>query len=292
MSSSRQSRNVASHQSWRPRLWPDGVRALPAFPAREPATPWQHASPCAPVCTQTYASYEWEGDVAGSRRCQGDISTLLKGDIFTLLPHAESCLVLSCLDFFLLQRRNPSAGGVSIALFDVTITAQGSGVSNAKLRLELISDCYDSAGLPGSLNDRRNSRWEMPDRPANGCGRNGERLPATHLGTTRVVAVKVIAPRWAAEPQFLARFQREAQACGRLRHPNIVNVTDRAFQTRVTALFRSWNLLILRLPGRLFQTSTSRLSGNSIEILVSSSCESNGVRPHRLGLLPRHWCKP
>jgi serine/threonine protein kinase len=42
----------------------------------------------------------------------------------------------------------------------------------------------------------------------------------------RVVAVKVIAPRWAAEPQFLARFQREAQACGRLRHPNIVNVTD------------------------------------------------------------------
>ena len=49
---------------------------------------------------------------------------------------------------------------------------------------------------------------------------------ATHLGTTRVVAVKVIAPRWAAEPQFLARFQREARACGRLRHPNIVNVTD------------------------------------------------------------------
>ena len=49
---------------------------------------------------------------------------------------------------------------------------------------------------------------------------------ATHLGTTRVVAVKVIAPEWAAEPQFLARFQREAQACGRLRHPNIVNVTD------------------------------------------------------------------
>ncbi len=48
----------------------------------------------------------------------------------------------------------------------------------------------------------------------------------THLGTTRVVAVKVIAPKWASEPQFLGRFQREAQACGRLRHPNIVNVTD------------------------------------------------------------------
>lgn len=59
-----------------------------------------------------------------------------------------------------------------------------------------------------------------------GSGGMGNVYLATHLGTTRVVAVKVIAPRWAAEPQFLGRFQREAQACGRLRHPNIVNVTD------------------------------------------------------------------
>jgi len=59
-----------------------------------------------------------------------------------------------------------------------------------------------------------------------GAGGMGNVYLATHLGTTRVVAVKVIAPRWAAEPQFIARFQREAQACGRLRHPNIVNVTD------------------------------------------------------------------
>lgn len=59
-----------------------------------------------------------------------------------------------------------------------------------------------------------------------GAGGMGNVYLATHLGTTRVVAIKVIAPRWAAEPHFLARFQREAQACGRLRHPNIVNVTD------------------------------------------------------------------
>src|SRR5579862_4321800 len=59
-----------------------------------------------------------------------------------------------------------------------------------------------------------------------GAGGMGNVYLATHLGTTRVVAVKVIAPRWAADPHFLGRFQREAQACGRLRHPNIVNVTD------------------------------------------------------------------
>ena len=59
-----------------------------------------------------------------------------------------------------------------------------------------------------------------------GAGGMGNVYLGTHLGTTRVVAVKMIAPKWAADPHFLARFQREAQACGRLRHPNIVNVTD------------------------------------------------------------------
>jgi len=59
-----------------------------------------------------------------------------------------------------------------------------------------------------------------------GAGGMGNVYLATHLGTTRVVALKVIAPKWAADPHFLGRFQREAQACGRLRHPNIVNVTD------------------------------------------------------------------
>jgi serine/threonine protein kinase len=59
-----------------------------------------------------------------------------------------------------------------------------------------------------------------------GAGGMGNVFLGTHLGTTRVVAVKVIAPRWSNDPHFLARFQREAQACGRLRHPNIVNVTD------------------------------------------------------------------
>ena len=39
----------------------------------------------------------------------------------------------------------------------------------------------------------------------------------TRLGTTRVVAVTVIDPRWTTQRHLLAGFQREAQACGRLR---------------------------------------------------------------------------
>lgn len=59
-----------------------------------------------------------------------------------------------------------------------------------------------------------------------GRGGMGAVFRAIHLGTSRTVALKVIAPKFASEPEFLQRFQREAHACGRLRHPNIVDVTD------------------------------------------------------------------
>ena len=62
-----------------------------------------------------------------------------------------------------------------------------------------------------------------------GQGGMGAVFVATHLGTTRTVAVKVIVPQLAAQDEFLLRFSREAEAAGRLRHPNVVNVTDFGF---------------------------------------------------------------
>ena len=59
-----------------------------------------------------------------------------------------------------------------------------------------------------------------------GKGGMGEVYRAMHLGTKRTVAVKVIHPQLSAHDQFVARFRREAEAAGRLRHPNVVDVTD------------------------------------------------------------------
>lgn len=59
-----------------------------------------------------------------------------------------------------------------------------------------------------------------------GEGGMGAVYRATHLGTGRCVAVKLIAPQFMQDRQFVERFQREARAAGRLRHPNIVDVTD------------------------------------------------------------------
>jgi serine/threonine protein kinase len=62
-----------------------------------------------------------------------------------------------------------------------------------------------------------------------GRGGMGTVYLATHLGTERPVALKVIAPQFMERPEFVERFRREARAAGRLRHPNVVNVTDFGF---------------------------------------------------------------
>ncbi len=62
-----------------------------------------------------------------------------------------------------------------------------------------------------------------------GRGGMGTVYLATHLGTERPVAVKIIAPQFMQRVEFVERFRREARAAGRLRHPNVVNVTDFGF---------------------------------------------------------------
>ncbi|HYJ90115.1 MAG TPA: protein kinase [Pyrinomonadaceae bacterium] len=62
-----------------------------------------------------------------------------------------------------------------------------------------------------------------------GRGGMGTVYLATHLGTERPVAVKVIAPQFMERAEFVERFRREARAAGRLRHPNVVDVTDFGF---------------------------------------------------------------
>jgi serine/threonine protein kinase len=62
-----------------------------------------------------------------------------------------------------------------------------------------------------------------------GRGGMGTVYLATHVGTERPVAVKVIAPQFMERSEFIERFRREARAAGRLRHPNVVDVTDFGF---------------------------------------------------------------
>src|SRR5690242_4640568 len=62
-----------------------------------------------------------------------------------------------------------------------------------------------------------------------GQGGMGAVYLSTHLGTERYVALKLISPQFMRNSEFVERFKREARAAGRLRHPNVVDVTDFGF---------------------------------------------------------------
>src|SRR4028118_997886 len=62
-----------------------------------------------------------------------------------------------------------------------------------------------------------------------GQGGMGAVYLATHLGTERPVALKLITPEFMRNDEFVERVKREARAAGRLRHPNVVDVTDFGF---------------------------------------------------------------
>ena len=82
----------------------------------------------------------------------------------------------------------------------------------------------DIAHLVGRTLDRKYRLEEQL-----GEGGMGAVFRATHTGTDRVVALKLIAPGLLEQEEFVSRFQREARAAGRLRHPNIVDLTDFGF---------------------------------------------------------------
>src|SRR5262245_50735186 len=81
-----------------------------------------------------------------------------------------------------------------------------------------------SVGTDGMSGQLLDGKYEIEEL----CGRGGMGAVyrATHVGTGRRVAVKVIAPEMAGNGEFIERFRREAKTIGLLRHPNIVDVTD------------------------------------------------------------------
>jgi serine/threonine protein kinase len=59
-----------------------------------------------------------------------------------------------------------------------------------------------------------------------GTGGMGTVYRATHLGLARTVAVKIIKPEFASDPDVTDRFMREARTMARLRHPHAAMIFD------------------------------------------------------------------
>jgi hypothetical protein len=120
-----------------------------------------------------------------------------------------------------------------------------------------------------------------------GQGGMGAVYRASHLGTKRAVAIKVIRPRFANDEEFVGRFRREAEAAGRLRHPNVVDVTDFGFAQ--TAGGRVAYLVMEYLDGCTLAevlAEESRLPRDWVVDILAQVCSAVG-EAHRVGIVHR-----
>ncbi len=66
--------------------------------------------------------------------------------------------------------------------------------------------------------------YELRERV--GAGGFGEVYRAYQSAVSREVAIKVILPQYANQPDFIRRFEVEAQLVARMEHPHIVPLYD------------------------------------------------------------------
>lgn len=78
--------------------------------------------------------------------------------------------------------------------------------------------------LESDAGETLNNRYRLAAQL--GSGGMAHVYKAEDLALGRIVAVKVLRESLTADPEFLARFQREARAAASLSHPNIVTVHD------------------------------------------------------------------
>ncbi|HEY3324146.1 MAG TPA: SUMF1/EgtB/PvdO family nonheme iron enzyme [Planctomycetota bacterium] len=71
---------------------------------------------------------------------------------------------------------------------------------------------------------RKIGNFELLERI--GQGGMGAVFKARQISMDRIVALKILPPQLARQPGFIERFTREARACARLSHPNIVGGID------------------------------------------------------------------
>src|SRR5688500_7711882 len=67
-----------------------------------------------------------------------------------------------------------------------------------------------------------------PYRIEGGAGQGGMGgvYRATQLGLDRTIALKVIAPAFAHDPEFRERFKRESKLAASIEHPNVIPVYE------------------------------------------------------------------
>ena len=115
-----------------------------------------------------------------------------------------------------------------------------------------------------------------------GAGGMGEVYKARDTRLDRTVAIKVLPPALAADPEFRARFEREAKSISALNHPHICTLYDVGSQNGTA--FSSWSISRARRSPRGCRRARCRPI-----TLSSSRCQIADAldKAHRQGIVHR-----
>jgi serine/threonine-protein kinase len=125
-------------------------------------------------------------------------------------------------------------------------------------------------------------RFEMIERV--GEGGMGTVYRARQVSVDRIVAIKVLNPEIANDPQWVPRFINEAKACSKLQHPNTVRLIDFG-QTREGLLFMAMEFL----DGMAIRTAIDRfgrMQPQRAMKIIGQCCQSLS-EAHNLGIIHR-----
>ena len=115
-----------------------------------------------------------------------------------------------------------------------------------------------------------------------GAGGMGEVYRAHHPRLGREVAIKVLPERVAADPEALARFEREARAVASLSHPNILAIydfgSDNGVSYAVTELLEGETLAARLARGPMPTEALARIGSEICAALAAA---------HRKGIVHR-----
>jgi len=204
------------------------------------------------------------------RHCRGDSVAL--ADYLARFPDlgadSEAVVRLAACEYSLLHQQQPHLRPEDYA-------RQFPGCSEAIVRRLADGNTHPTAFFvsPSQPGDRLGD-YELLE--VLGTGGMGVVYKARHTRLRKLVALKLLRASWASEPDAAARFEREAEAIGRLEHPNLVRATD-AREVHGTLL-----LAMELLEGEPLDKRTKRLGPWPI----SDACDA--VRQAAVGLQHAH----
>lgn len=122
-----------------------------------------------------------------------------------------------------IQFQPSNAGGPNAEIETSELKTLADGSSIAPARSNFVADAPSlSIDVPDELH--KHARYKITQRV--GGGGMGQVYQAEHRLMDRPVALKIIHPRYLANPSAVERFEREVKAAAKLHHPNIVTAYD------------------------------------------------------------------